>query len=66
MPEELRALVRRVVDTMGRREASLKLGISRGTVASVLAGFEVQAGSLAMLREALARESGPEPPDEVA
>jgi hypothetical protein len=64
-PDELRDYVAELVDNLGTVKAAEKLGVGRGMVMGVLAGTPMQAGSIALLKRAMASLINP-PPDECA
>lgn len=55
VPPELRDLVRDVVERRGMHGASSVLGISRSTIAAILAELGVSHGTIAILRLAAQR-----------
>jgi hypothetical protein len=57
-PEELKERIRTALDGATTRRSLASLGVSATTMLGVLAGMPVSRGSLASIREALARLEG--------
>jgi hypothetical protein len=49
--EDLRAKVTKYVNAVGVQDAAAQLGVSREALSRVAAGFEVRAGTIALVRE---------------
>jgi len=54
--EELLARIKAVVDRDGARRVAVRWGINRDTLASALAGYQVQSGTIALLTLGLQQE----------
>jgi hypothetical protein len=56
VPDEIREHARALMRMRGPRGAAKALGVSRSALLAVCAGADVLAGTLALLREAIARK----------
>jgi len=60
VPPDLLDKVKAVVERDGQRKVSARWGINRYTLASALAGYQVQAGTIGLLTLGLQKEEGRE------
>jgi len=58
VPLDLLDRVRAIVERDGQRKVSARWGINRYTLASALAGYQVQAGTIGLLTLGLQKEEG--------
>jgi hypothetical protein len=54
---EERQRLRSLLDSLGEREALARLGLNRHLVARAVGGLSIRRGSVALLRDALARQA---------